>query len=173
MKWVDIPGWPRYEISEYGNIRSKNMIVGAKSGKTAVRKGRTLALARKTNGYLAVTLTNGSARPQICVHRLVARAFIGEAPIGLHVLHSDGNKTNNHYSNLRYGTEMENAVDTLKHGRRKFGKRHPNAKLDEDAVMHIRTSNRSGVVLAKMYGVSKSHISSVRRGRSWKHMEII
>lgn len=172
MRWLDIPGWEtRYEISEYGDVRSKDMVVGAKSGKTAVRKGRVLAPVRKNNGYLAVTLTDGINRPQIGVHRLVARAFIGECPIGLHVLHGDGDKTNNHYSNLRYGTPAENVEDTRLHGRRKYGVQVANAKLDDDAVRHIRSSNRNGAALAVMYNVTAAHISAVRRGKAWQHVQ--
>jgi hypothetical protein len=171
MKWLDIPGWEtRYRISECGLIQSKDMVVGAKGGATAVRKGRLIAPARKKNGYLAVTLTDGVNRPQISVHRLVARAFIGECPIGLHVLHSDGNKANNHYTNLRYGTPAENNADTAKHGRVRKGAQVHNAKLDEDAVRHIRTSNRDGETLAKMYAVTRAHISVVRSRRAWRHV---
>lgn len=171
MRWVDIPGWElRYEISEYGDIRSKDMVVGARNNGVATRKGRLLAPARKNNGYLVVTLTDGVNRPQVSVHRVVARAFLGECPIGLHVLHSDGDKTNNHYTNLRYGTPAENVEDTKKHGRQRYGARVANAKLDDDAVVHIRSSNRSYSVLAAMYGVSTAHISAVRRGRAWKHV---
>jgi len=169
--WVDIPGWgDRYEISECGRVRSKDMRVKAKGGAFATRKGRELASVQKNNGYLCVTLTDGINRPQISIHRLVARTFLGECALGLHVLHADGNKTNNHFSNLRYGTAAENIEDTKKHGRRRFGVAHPLAKLDEDAVQHIRSSNRSGAVLAVMYGVSKAHVSSVRRNRCWKHV---
>jgi hypothetical protein len=169
--WKDIPGWEtRYEISEYGDVRSKDMVVGARGGKTAVRKGRMLSPAKKTNGYLAVTLTDGLNRPQISVHRLVARAFVGECPIGLHVLHGDGNKTNNHFTNLRYGTPAENVADTNRHGRQRRGSQSANAKLDEDAVRHIRESNRDGITLAKMYSVTNAHISSIRSRRTWKHL---
>lgn len=172
MKWIDIPGWEsRYQINEHGRVRSKDMLVNAKGGVTARRKGRELALVRKNNGYLCVTLTGDGNYPQISIHRLVARAFLGECPIGLHVLHCDGDKTNNHFSNLRYGTPAENVVDTKKHGRQRFGESHPRAKLDEDAVRHIRTSSRNGVTLAAMYGVSKEHISSVRRNRCWTHVD--
>jgi hypothetical protein len=102
MKWVDIPQWElRYEISEYGDVRSKDMQVKAKSGAVAIRKGRVLAPVRKNNGYLCVTLTDGVNRPQISIHRLVARAFIGECPIGLHVLHGDGDKANNHFTTYK------------------------------------------------------------------------
>ena len=169
--WVDIPGWgDRYQISADGRIRSKDMLVKAKSGAVAKRKGRELALVRKNNAYLCVTLTDGVNRPQISVHILVARTFLGECPLGLHVLHADGDKTNNHFSNLRYGTPAENIADTKKHGRRRFGVTHPLAKLDDDAVQHIRSSSRSGAALAVMYGVSKAHVSSVRRNRCWKHV---
>lgn len=171
MRWVDIPQWElRYEISEYGDVRSKDMQVKAKNGAVAVRKGRVLAPVRKNNGYLCVTLTDGVNRPQIAIHRLVARAFIGECPIGLHVLHGDGDKTNNHFTNLRYGTPADNHEDTKKHGHRLYGDKHPSAKLDEDAVFHIRNSSRNGVELAKMYSVTKAHISAVRRRRIWKHI---
>lgn len=171
MRWVDIPGWElRYKISENGDVQSKDMQVNAKGGATAIRQGRILSPVRKNNGYLCVTLTDGINRPQIAIHRLVARAFIGECPIGLHVLHGDGNKSNNHFTNLRYGTPADNHEDTKRHGRRLFGEKSPVAKLDTEAVIHIRTSSRNGVELAKMYNVSAAHISAVRRRRIWKHI---
>ena len=171
MRWVDIPRWElRYKISENGDVQSKDMQVNAKGGATAIRQGRILSPVRKNNGYLCVTLTDGINRPQIAIHRLVARAFIGECPIGLHVLHGDGNKSNNHFTNLRYGTPADNHEDTKRHGRRLFGEKSPVAKLDTEAVIHIRTSSRNGVELAKMYNVSAAHISAVRRRRIWKHI---
>lgn len=167
MKWIDIPGWERYQVSERGDVRSKDMSVRSKGGASAVRKGRILARVIKTNGYACVTLTDGINRPQLSVHRLVARAFIGECPVGLHVLHCDGDKTNNHYTNLRYGTPSENAEDTAKHGRRRSRGRHPGAKLDEDAVQVIRTSGRPAKEVAAWFDVSVGHVYAVRRNRVW------
>jgi len=169
--WRDVPGWEtRYKISEYGDVKSKNMTVGARGGKTATRKGRALALVTKNNGYLAITLTDGNNRPQISIHRLVARAFIGECPIGLHVLHTDGNKLNNHYTNLRYGTPAENINDTLLHGHRLMGNTHPMAKLDEDAVKMIRISSRTCRELALIFSITPAHVGVIRRNRAWKHV---
>jgi len=145
------------------------MVVGAKSGATATRKGRLLTQVLKNSGYFAVTLTNGVDRPQITIHRLVARAFIGECPIGLHVLHNDGDKLHNHHSNLRYGTPAENVADTAKHGRQRAGAAHPMAKLDEDAVRHIRTSKRNNMFMAALYQVTAAHISAIRRNKAWQH----
>lgn len=172
MKWAPIPGWEtRYEISEYGDVRSKDMVVGARGGKTAIRKGRKLALVAKNNGYLSVTLTDGANRPQVAVHRLVARTFIGECPMGLHVLHTDGNKFNNHFSNLRYGTPAENVRDTAKHGRQRRGAGHPMAKITDDDVRMIRVSTNSCRYLAGLFNLTPAYVSSIRRKRVWKHIE--
>jgi hypothetical protein len=171
MIWVDIPNWEtRYEISEYGDVRSKNMVVGARNGKTAIRKGRMLAKVIKSNGYACVTLTDGVNRPQIGIHRLVARAFIGECPLGLYVLHNDGDKLNNHFSNLRYGTQAENISDTKKHGHNLFGATHPMSVLTEKDVLTIRASNKAHIELAAIYGVTASHIGAVKAKRIWKHL---
>jgi hypothetical protein len=171
MIWVDIPNWEaRYQISEYGDVRSKDMVVGAKNGKTAVRKGRDLVKVIKSNGYACVTLTNGVNRPQIGIHKIVARAFIGECPLGLYVLHNDGNKLNNHYSNLRYGTQAENVSDTKKHGNQLHGASHPMAKLSELDILAIRSSNKSNSFLADVYGVCVAHISAIKSNRTWKHL---
>ena len=163
MNWIDIPEWDRYQVSEKGDVRSKDMVVNAKGEKTAVRKGRLLTLITKNNGYLCVTLTNGVDRPQIGVHRLVARAFIGECPIGLQVLHWDGDKTNNCPTNLRYGTQAENKEDDRR-------LRREGRILDREAVNEIRGKKDTATALAKKFGVSLHTIHGVWYRRSWKHV---
>ena len=171
MKWVDIPGWEGlYEVSDAGVVRSKDRLVPARGGAQALRKGRALRLVEKNNGYLCVTLANGLRRPQLSVHKIVARAFIGECPLGLHVLHNDGNKRNNAAANLRYGTPAENIADTERHGRRPKGEKHHMATLNADSVRAIRKSSDSCRNLAAAFGVTPAHISQVRRGRVWRHL---
>lgn len=171
MKWVDVPGWEGlYEVSDTGVIRSKDRHVPTRGGALALRKGRVLRLVEKNNGYLCVTLANGALRPQLSVHKIVARAFLGECPLGLHVLHYDGNKRNNAVKNLRYGTPAENHFDTERHGRRRRGAAHPLATLNEDSVRLIRSSQESCRNLAAQFGVTPAHISHVKRRRVWRHM---
>ena len=50
------------------------------------------------------------------VHSLVAEAFIGARPEGMEICHSDGDPTNNHLDNLRYGTPSDNTLDKVRHG---------------------------------------------------------
>ena len=171
MIWRVIPGWDRYEVSDTGRVRSRDMVVGAKGGAIATRKGRELLLVRKTNGYWAVTLTDGKNRRQEVVHRLVALAFHGPAPYdNAHVLHGDGDKNNNTVDNLRWGTAADNHADTDRHGRRLKGERHPHAKLNETAVRCIRAADEDAAKLAKMFGVTREHIWAVRKNRVWSHI---
>ena len=163
MKWLDIPGWDRYQVSEFGDVRSKDMIVGAKGGKTAVRIGRRLALVKKNNNYVVVTLTDGKLRPQIGVHRLVARAFLGECPIGLSVLHWDGNKANNHYTNLRYGSAADNLNDERRLNRE-------GRLLSKDDVLEIRLRKNTAPALAVKFGVSRHTIHGIWYRTTWKHL---
>jgi hypothetical protein len=57
--------------------------------------------------YLFVSLSRG-LYGAIGVHRLVARKYIGICPEGMEVNHKDGNRINNHWTNLEYVTHAEN-----------------------------------------------------------------
>ena len=171
MIWRAVPGWDRYEASDHGDIRSQDMLVGARGGASALRKGRVLTPARASNGYWVVTVTNGAGRRQEAVHRLVAMAFHGAAPAKhAHVLHGDGDKNNNAAANLRWGSAADNHLDTERHGRRLRGERHPCAKLTEAAVRGIRASTADAGICAARYGVTREHIWAVRKNRAWKHL---
>ena len=66
--------------------------------------------------YHRVTLYNGNDRKHLHVHRLVYEAFVGEIPKGYEVDHIDGDKNNNHYSNLEAVTPSENVKRAYKLG---------------------------------------------------------
>jgi len=171
MIWRQIPGYPRYCVSDDGRVKSSDMSVNARGGGIAIRKGRELHLVKKANGYWAVTLTADNGRRQFMVHRLVAEVFHGGPPHqGAHVLHGDGDKDNNSAANLRWGTPADNHADTEKHGRRLKGEDHPHAKLTDAAVRHIRSSATDAGELAGVYSVTREHIWAVRKNRVWRHV---
>jgi hypothetical protein len=77
------------------------------------------------------------------------------------------------------GTQLENIADMLRKGRHgrdlirqncARGSRQGLAKLDEDAIHHIRTSERGSSDLAREYGVTKANINMIRRRATWKHV---
>jgi hypothetical protein len=55
----------------------------------------------------------------VSIHKLVASKYLGVCPEGKEISHKDGNKWNNHWSNLEYITHAENLHKSFaEHGRK-------------------------------------------------------
>lgn len=103
--WQEIPGYPGYEASTQGHIRNKHT-------------GRVLSASPNNKGYLLTTLSLKHTAHRALVHRLVMLAFVGASD--LQVNHKDGDKTNNHLSNLEYTTCKQN----IEHAMTQLGVRY-------------------------------------------------
>ena len=93
-----------YLVDEYGNVFSKY-------------KQRQLKL-HDNNGYRMVflKLEDGKAKWRY-VHRLVAELYLPvPPPHHTDVNHLDGNKANNHYSNIEWCTKSMNTIHAIKTG---------------------------------------------------------
>lgn len=102
------------------------------------------------------------------VHRVVAEKAMGPAN-ELHVNHIDGNKLNNHPSNLEYVTRGGNAEHAHRTGLiNAKGESNGRAVLDWAKVRKIRSDKRIARLIAKDYGVSISLIYEIKSGRCWK-----
>lgn len=62
--------------------------------------------------YQAVKLN----RKRFLIHTLVLEAFVGPRPEGAVCCHIDGDPTNNHVTNLRWGSYSDNNHDLVRHG---------------------------------------------------------
>lgn len=62
------------------------------------------------DGYLKYAFTTGKGTYNVLVHRLVHEIFVGPIPEGMTVDHIDGDRTNNHFSNLQLMTPVDNIV---------------------------------------------------------------
>lgn len=87
---------------------------------------RGLPLPRKLrphpnpHGYLTVKVRTKTGMRKAFIHKMVCEAFHGPKPSPAHeVRHLDGNRTHNHFSNLAWGTRVENAADRKLHGTEK------------------------------------------------------
>lgn len=106
-----------YEVSDHGQVRRR---IGGKGA----RAGLILKLSIASTGYPVVTLCVDGKRRVTHVHALVASAFLGDRGDGLMVNHKDGDKTNNHISNLEYVTRAENMQHAARIGLLPSGDRH-------------------------------------------------
>ena len=101
--WKEIKGFEdSYLISNHGRVYS-----------LITRKQRKIQV-RKPDGYNMVSLWKNNRGVNCYVHRLVLQHF-SESPEDETVNHKDGNKSNNHISNLEWMSYAENnrhAVDT-------------------------------------------------------------
>jgi hypothetical protein len=78
-------------------------------------------------------------------------------------------------NHLRAGTRSENMQDMNAKGRgnytsRKRGAEHHGAKLTEDDIRLIRSTEGNTSELARKYGVCRTHIQAIRRRIIWRHV---
>lgn len=169
-----MPGFGgRYEVSNLGRVRSKDMVVGAKGGATATRKGRVLRPSFGYFGYPKYTLANGKERQQVEAHVLVLEAFIGPRPgkwPQVHARHKNGKPKDCRAVNLEWGSALDNNLDKNKHGTMLRGEASGASRLTAAQVLAIRSKRNTAQQDAERYGVTKGHIYAIRRRRCWTHV---
>lgn len=163
-EWKQIEDYPRYEVSNMGNVRRRD-------------RPEHLFSTRPDSktGYVRVTLARAGRNPgREQVHRLVARSFLGEHRRGAHVNHKDGDKSNNRVENLEWCTPQENVAHAWRMGLcvSHKGSGHGMAKLCESDVDVIRSADARGVEhkkIAEVFNVTAAAVSAIVRGVTWKH----
>lgn len=113
----------------------------------------------------------GGNRLAHCVSWELANA--SDVPAGQFVLHACDNPPCVNPGHLFLGTQKDNIADMISKGRARRGKLpgslNPNARLDEALVEQIRSRRSEGpTAIAKAFGVSRSTIKDILKGRTWK-----
>lgn len=114
-----------YKISSFGRLKRLGYYL-----KSGMWKPDRILLAStgrrgRNAGYLKATLRNRvrGIKPRIeSIHRLVGFAFVPLVSGKTHINHKDGNKLNNHYTNLEWCTPQENNEHGVKMGLLKRGR---------------------------------------------------
>lgn len=125
-------------------------------------------------GILSVQRRYENRRFNVYAHRLSWEIHRGPIPDKLWVLHRCDNPECTNPDHLFLGTPTDNVRDMVRKGRdnraakRRIGEENGVAKLTWDIVRQIRSTNECGSVLAEQFGVSKSCVSQVRTGKSWR-----
>lgn len=135
--WKDIENYNSYQISNFGNVKSKERVVNCNHNSKRKIKERILKPLIDNRGYYVVTIynVNGKSNPKT-VHRLVAQAFIENTNNYPVINHIDGNKQNNNVNNLEWCTQSHNVKEAYRIGLEKpqltnlnkFGKNNKKAK---------------------------------------------
>ena len=162
-EWRPMAGLPDYEVSNYGDVRRLTHSATRKAGHSP--KGHLIG------GYWAYKLASPGGNVNVWAHRAVLEAFVGPPPSSSHVCaHNNGDRLNNHVTNLRWATHAENCADTARHGSLK-GERNPRARLSAAQVLAARSlyTGKHGQQsqLARQFGLSPSAMRSLLLGEHW------
>lgn len=124
---------------------------------------------QKANGYPRVQID----LKKISVHRMACEHVNGPPPfVGAYACHNCNNKLCINPSHLRWDTPSGNQKDRLDAGTDCRGEKHGAAKLRKEDIMYIR--NNADIIsqrkLAKIFDISRKHISRIIKGESWGWM---
>lgn len=170
-----IPGYEdHYAASEDGRVFSLNY---RRTGKIHELAQSSLFDKRRSSEsmYRRVKAYFINANTPTPVHRLIAMAWVPN-PLGLPMVnHIDGDKANNHASNLEWVDGSGNQRHAVEHGLHVFhrGENHHMVKLTEAQAREIKARVANPYrgqldELALEYGVSKHCIFDIKRGKSWR-----
>jgi hypothetical protein len=178
-RWKQIPGYPNYEISSHGRVKSlARMVLRSNAAKAYLIRDRILSAGLSHNGenmgyrYYTVSLRNELGKKTHRVHRLVGEAFVEGFSPDLDILHVDDNACNNHWTNLRWGTHQDNMDDKVAKDRQTKGEDNHSILTEKD-VLEIVRKKRAGATLRGLgaeYGVSYSTINLIMLGENWSHV---
>lgn len=130
--WKDDIDYPdHFQISNHGRVYSK-------------RINKILIQGTTKTGYKVISSKiGGRSGRYICVkvHRMLAKAFIINPENKELVNHKDGDKTNNHISNLEWCTSKENTRHAYDNGliKTKIYLENPLFKLTKQEIEYINT----------------------------------
>lgn len=124
-----------------------------------------------STGYGQFNARNGRI---VTAHRFSYELHNGKIGDGLFVCHYCDNRACVNPKHLWLGTCAENLQDMRRKGRQvipdRRGCANSQAKLKEQDVLFIRNSKESLRTLSDKFGVSRSAISGIRRGKIWAHL---
>jgi hypothetical protein len=174
---MDIPGFPHYKINDYGEIVSfyKRIKTTETRGTQTIKCETPQKLLEphfNQDNYKDVFIKDTYGKQRIrLVHQLVLEANGHPKPFpDAEVRHLDGDRQNNHISNLKWGTSAENSADLVKHGTL-AGEKNPAAKLTGDDVIFLRKNKHLPIkYLVERFKVCACSISMARNGRTFKNI---
>lgn len=106
-------------------------------------------------------------------HRAVYELYFGSLRPEKNVLHSCDNPPCCNIHHFFIGSQADNIRDKVSKDRQAMGERNNHAKLTTEQVLKIKRLIKQGLYLvdiAARYGVTVTAISTIKLGKTWKHV---
>ena len=104
-------------------------------------------------------------------HRYSWFLHYGAIPDRLFVCHHCDTPCCVNPKHLFLGTHQDNMNDQKAKGRSSFGANNPNAIITDDIAQKIKADTRYQREIAKTFGISRSLVSNIKCGISWRHVK--
>lgn len=149
--WTTLNNYSYYLFSDQGRIMTIN--------------GREICQSVNAHTHYSIVTIRDDAGKWTTkyVHRLIARAFLGEPEPGMTVNHKDECKTNNALDNLEYLSMQDNLMYGTRNQR--ISRANKGRKRSEE------TRERMRIAKSKMTQETKDKIGNSHRGMKYKHSE--
>lgn len=176
-EWKDVPGYPHYQASSLGRLRSidRHVKIMGRWGYEVTRHHKSKILKPWVNkrGYNYTSLGDGNRKE---THYWIAISFLGPKPPGKETNHKNGNKSDNTPQNLEWVTRQENVKHSFSTGLNHYWAKHGISKLDETQVTEIKhllagKKKRQRPYyseIADKYGVDRKTIESIAKNKTWR-----
>lgn len=162
--WKVLEKYSNYSISENGDLKNN-------------KTNKILKSTIHKNGYKHLSI-KPLGRSGKCIslklHREVAKYFVPNLDNKPQVNHIDGDKLNNHYTNLEWVTNQENAQHAANIDLLVIHKGQANilSKLKDVDILFIRNNYDlyGPRKLGRMFGVSHVTIININKRKTWNHI---
>lgn len=168
-RWSWIKGYKGYYlICDDGRIRAVPRFVRCRAGGVRRCKSRIIKTSVVGKGYVGAHLSKEGVLKTHPVHRLVAQMFIPNPDNLPEVNHKDGIKTNNHWTNLEWTSELDNTRHAVITNLVAYGTRVKNAKLNDQKARRIYRATGLQREIAEKFGVTIMIVSLIKRRKLWR-----
>lgn len=166
--WKNIDGYDGYQVSNTGKVRGVGRIAKSYFGKVSFIEGKELAQRVNTSGYLDAHI-GGKSGKMVCVHVLVAKAFVPLVSGREQVNHIDENKLNNNVENLEWCTQLENNIHGTRISRISEANRNPVLCINANNgfVIEFKSVNSAVSCMSTTKRTIKKCFESVTPYRGW------
>lgn len=144
--WMIHDEYPDFKISSHGRVKGV--------------KRNNLISTRVHEGYYDCRIKNRNGDKKTPrIHQLVAQLFVeNSCPETNNVVnHIDGNKLNNHFSNLEWCTVKENNNHALENIEFDYSNNRPSKHLTASEVIHICEKLENGYSISDIMGLSERY----------------